>query len=189
MAANDEMQMNLLRASTPRSDDFHLDSTANDGSDARFTTNDVIIEETSSLIRPWFLAHRTFLKQLFLWTVTIVFAVLVLAIVLIYKAKGVLTPAQKSTFNILLIILILFLGLSFFVGSSRGFRLHFCSHKQQEAFKELARAMSNKTILPSGRSQEEVELIGNFDSLLKVARLSWVASHWRLRIFCIFWVS
>ena len=37
--------------------------------------------------------------------------------------------------------------------------------------------------------EEEKELIDDFDSLLKVVRLTYVTTHWRLRLFCIIWVS
>ena len=58
-----------------------------------------------------------FLKLLSLWIGTIVFTALILAIALAYQAKGVLTSTEKTTCNVFITVLILILGLSFFVGS------------------------------------------------------------------------
>ena len=59
----------------------------------------------------------SFLKLLSLWIGTILFTALVVAIALVYQAKGVLTSTEKTTCNVLITVLILILGLSFFVGS------------------------------------------------------------------------
>ena len=40
-----------------------------------------------------------------------------------------------------------------------------------------------------GLQGEEEELMHDFESLLKVARLIFVTSQWPLRAFCVFWVS
>lgn len=40
-----------------------------------------------------------------------------------------------------------------------------------------------------GANGEEEELIRCFDNLLEATRLIFVTSKWRLRAFCVFWVS
>lgn len=37
--------------------------------------------------------------------------------------------------------------------------------------------------------EEDKKLAQNFDSLLQVVQLTWVTRNWRLRLFCIVWVS
>lgn len=49
--------------------------------------------------------------------------------------------------------------------------------------------MSGKIKHLIGPQGEEEELIDHFDSLLKVTKLIGVTSTWRLRLFCIAWVS
>lgn len=61
--------------------------------------------------------RRTLLKLLSLWVGTIVFTALVVMLVIVYRRTGVITPAQKNTYNLASVVLILILGLSFFVGS------------------------------------------------------------------------
>ncbi|KAL9009880.1 MAG: hypothetical protein Q9173_005127 [Seirophora scorigena] len=92
--------------------------------------------------------------------------------VAVYKGKGVPTPAEKSTYNLLATVLILTLGLSF-----------------AEAFKELARQMGGKLSQTFASSGEEKELILELDSLLKVVRLIIISPKWSLRAFCIFWLA
>ena len=57
---------------------------------------------------------KTFVKLLSLWIWTIVLTILLVVTVNIYEAKGVITSAQKDTYNVLTTALILLLGLSFF---------------------------------------------------------------------------
>lgn len=114
---------------------------------------------------------RTFLKLLSLWVGTIILTASVAALVTGYQAKGILTPAQKSTYNLLSTVLILVLGLSFF-----------------EAFKELARHMRDNLCRLFDSRGEEAELIQGFDSLLKVIRLTALTPKWSLRVFCVLWL-
>ena len=58
---------------------------------------------------------RNFIKLLLLWIGTLIWTALVVAIAKIYLVKGVITSAQKDTYNVLITVLILILGLSFFV--------------------------------------------------------------------------
>lgn len=95
----------------------------------------------------------------------------VVALVLGYKAKGVLTSAQKSSYNLLATALILILGLSFF-----------------EAFKELARTMRVYIDRYFNLQRSETELVRGFDSLMKVGRLAILTPKWSLRVFCVFWL-
>ena len=96
-------------------------STGGDDFDTRsYASEDPLTPRTS--IRPEIrivsepVSHRkTFLKLLFLWIGTILLTALVVGVVFGYKAKEILTPAQKSTYNLLVTVLILILGLSFFV--------------------------------------------------------------------------
>lgn len=59
--------------------------------------------------------RKLFLKLLLFWIGTILWTAALIGLVSGYKAKGVLTSAQKSTFNFLLTVVILILGLTFFV--------------------------------------------------------------------------
>ena len=68
---------------------------------------------------------KTFLKLLLLWIGTIFWTALVAAMVKIYQAKGVITPAQKAVYNFLTLVLILILGLSFFVRAPPRF-MNYC---------------------------------------------------------------
>lgn len=113
-----------------------------------------------------------FLKLLSLWIATTILTGAVALLVTGYRAKGVLTPADKSAYNLLATVLILMLGLSFF-----------------EAFKELARSMSGRLIQTFASQGREAELIQRFDSLLKVARLLTFSPKWLVKVFCIFWLA
>ncbi|KAL8987551.1 MAG: hypothetical protein Q9177_003249 [Variospora cf. flavescens] len=113
-----------------------------------------------------------FLKLLSLWIATTILTGAVALLVTGYRAKGVLTPADKSAYNLLATVLILMLGLSFF-----------------EAFKELARSMSGRLIQTLASQGREAELIQGFDSLLKVARLITISPKWSVKVFCIFWLA
>jgi len=64
--------------------------------------------------------RRTLLKLLSFWVGTIVFTALVVMLVMVYWGTGVITPTQKNTYNLASVVLILILGLSFFVRSPFG---------------------------------------------------------------------
>ena len=130
MAPSDDMEMTLLPRNNTRSTSFHRDANPDDDGvsvgpehgeskdDSRLDSThdggfDVRPDDTQTHTTPG--SSRVFLKLLSFWIGTIVFTALVVAIVTMYKAKDVLTPAEKSTFNISLTVLILVLGLSFFV--------------------------------------------------------------------------
>lgn len=66
-------------------------------------------------VQPEHADSRLFFKLLFLWIGTIIWTAMVVAIAMIYVAKGVITSAQKDTYSVLTTVLILILGLSFFV--------------------------------------------------------------------------
>ena len=59
--------------------------------------------------------RKLLLKLLLFWIGTILWTAAMIGLVFGYKAKGVLTPAQKSTYNLLQTVVILILGLTFFV--------------------------------------------------------------------------
>ena len=104
---------------------------------------------------------RTFLKLFSLWIITVVLSVLLVVTVSSYHQKGVLNPSRKSTFTVGSTILILILGLSLF-----------------EAFKELAKAMRSRLAELFNAQGEERTLVDSFDSLLKVAWLTYVTPKW-----------
>ena len=122
MTMEDATEMTLLPAGTPRSTDLYTESTNNDGFDARLGSGEITVVSTTPNLLARLSASTLLVKLLSLWALTVTFTVLVLVIVLVYKAKGVITPAQKTTFNVLLTALILFLGLSFFVSWSPHLR-------------------------------------------------------------------
>lgn len=64
--------------------------------------------------------RRTSLKLLSFWVGTIVLTGLVVMLATVYRGAGVMTPTQKSTYNLASVVLILILGLSFFVRSLFG---------------------------------------------------------------------
>lgn len=66
-------------------------------------------------VQPGHADSWNFFKLLLLWICTIIWTALVVAIAKIYVAKGVITSAQKDTYSVLTTVLILILGLSFFV--------------------------------------------------------------------------
>ena len=115
MSTTDNIQMSLLPGGATQSGAFHTESTAYDGSDARSDPGHVRVIGAPPNIQEWLSGSKHFLKLLLMWVGTIIMTSLVLAIVTIYRAKGVITPAQKNTFNFSITVLILVLGLSFFV--------------------------------------------------------------------------
>ena len=70
---------------------------------------------TRQPVQPEHADSKTFFKQLILWIATIIWTTLIVTITKIYQAKDVITSAQKDTYNVLITVLILILGLSFFV--------------------------------------------------------------------------
>ncbi len=64
---------------------------------------------------PPYTRRRTLIKLLSFWVGTIVFTALVVMLVMVYWSTGVITPNQKNTYNLASVVLILILGLSFFV--------------------------------------------------------------------------
>lgn len=76
--------------------------------------------QTDSSSGPSHTRRRTLLKLLSFWVGTIVFTALVVILVMVYRGTGVITPTQKNTYNLASVVLILILGLSFFVGSPLG---------------------------------------------------------------------
>lgn len=70
----------------------------------------VLEPPTNSQSRRWILLNLTLL-----WIWTLVLASLVVVLGTIYLRIGVLTPDQKTTYNLASMILVLLLGLSFFV--------------------------------------------------------------------------
>lgn len=106
MATNDNMEMDLLPSSqtgVTGSNDDPVETASNDGFDNRMET---VPDD------PY---YRNLSKLLIQWIATITLTSLVVGIVTVHSAKGVLTPSEKDTYNILSTILILGLGLSFFV--------------------------------------------------------------------------
>lgn len=77
-------------------------------------------QQTDSPSGPSHTRRRTLLKLLSFWVGTIVFTALVVLLVMVYWGTGVITPTQKNTYNLASVVLILILGLSFFVGSPFG---------------------------------------------------------------------
>lgn len=61
--------------------------------------------------------------------------------------------------------------------------------RAQGAFKELAKHMRGKVKLLFRAQEEDAVMIDGFESLLNVARLTFVTSNWPLRTFCTIWVS
>ncbi|KAL9630936.1 MAG: hypothetical protein Q9164_006165 [Protoblastenia rupestris] len=156
-----------IRAHSTGGDNFDARSDASEAPLVPRTTN-----QSGLRIVPEQVSHRTiFLRLLFPWIGTILFTASVVGLVFGFRAKGVITPTQKSTYNLLVTVLILILGLNFF-----------------EAFKELARHMRGDLSRLFGLQGEEQELMHGFDSLLKVARLILITSKWPLRAFCVFWL-
>lgn len=100
------MEMGLLpqnQVHSTLSIETQADKASNDGFDARTGIQQERIYKRK---------HRKLLIQ---WIATIILAGLIVAIVTVHQTKGVLTSQEKSTYNILSTILILVLGLSFFV--------------------------------------------------------------------------
>ncbi|KAI4182460.1 MAG: hypothetical protein LQ348_004848 [Seirophora lacunosa] len=163
------------------SDDGHSEQTDDDassGASHALTEFPISVPPTpsvppiQSVPRTRRVALRTWLKIFSFWIATLILTFAVERLVGVYEAKGVLTPAEKSTYNLLATVLILILGLSF-----------------AEAFKELARQMGGKLSQTFASSGEEKELILGLDSLLKVVRLIIISPKWSIRAFCIFWLA
>ncbi len=76
--------------------------------------------QTDILSGPLHTWRRTLLKLLSFWVGTIFFTALVVMLVMVYWGTGVITPTQKNTYNFASVVLILILGLSFFVRSPFG---------------------------------------------------------------------
>lgn len=102
------------RAPSTGGDDF---DTRSDASRLPLTTWTSVRSEIRTVSEQ--VSHRNiFLKLLFLWLGTILLTASVVGLVFGYQSKGVLTRAQKSTFTLLVTVLILILGLSFSVSYS-----------------------------------------------------------------------
>lgn len=100
-----------IRAPSTGGDDFDTRSEASDMPLTRPTSS-----IPASRIHPEQVSRRKlFLKLLLFWIGTILWTAALIGLVSGYTAKGVLTSAQKSTFNFLLTVVILILGLTFFV--------------------------------------------------------------------------
>ncbi|KAL8962600.1 MAG: hypothetical protein Q9193_001015 [Seirophora villosa] len=158
-----------------QSDDGHSEQTDDDASSVAshaLTEFPISVPPTPSIPRTRRVAWRTLLKISSFFTATFILTVSVAGLVLVYVGKGVLTPAEKSTYDLLATVLILILGLSF-----------------AEAFKELARQMGGKLSQAFASTGEEKELILEMDSLLKVVRLIIISPKWSIRAFCIFWLT
>ncbi|KAI4118966.1 MAG: hypothetical protein LQ345_001048 [Seirophora villosa] len=164
-----------------QSDDGHSEQTDDDASSVAshaLTEFPINVPPTpsvppiQSVPRTRRVASRTWLKIFSFWIATLILTFAVERLVAVYEGKGVLTPAEKSTYNLLATVLILILGLSF-----------------AEAFKELARQMGGKLCQTFASSGEEKELILELDSLLKVVRLIVVSHKWSIKAFCIFWLA
>ena len=54
-------------------------------------------------------------RLLFPWIWMVLFVVAVIIVVKVYEQKGVITPSQKNTYNLVTTALIVFLSLSFYV--------------------------------------------------------------------------
>jgi len=91
----------------------------NDGQYSRIEAGGVAANflQTDNPPGPPHTRRRTLLKLLSLWVGTIIFTALVVILVTVYRGTGVMTPNQKSTYNLALVVLVLILGLSFFVRS------------------------------------------------------------------------
>ena len=133
MAPHEDSRLNLLPRNLPLSPDVHLESNR-DGDTISARSEHGRVDEyfdwnstheggiaakphkggnTQLTKRPKL--SRLLLKLISFWVGTLCFTSLVVAVVTIYRAKGVLTPAQKDFFNLILTVLILLLGLTFFV--------------------------------------------------------------------------
>ena len=87
------------------------------GSYSRLVDDRVAAGSTQVLEPPTnFQSRRWILLNLFLlWIWTLVLATLVVVLGTVYLRVGVLTPDQKTTYNLASMILVLLLGLSYFV--------------------------------------------------------------------------
>lgn len=64
------------------------------------------------------------LKLFLPWIWTLVLATLVVVLGTVYQRIGVITPSQKMTYNLASMVLVLILGLSFFVSPRVSLRVH-----------------------------------------------------------------
>ena len=67
--------------------------------------------------------HWIPLKLYLPWIWTLVLAALVVVLGTVYLRAGVITPDQKTTYNLASMVLVLLLGLSFFVSPQSSFKL------------------------------------------------------------------
>ena len=111
-------------------------------------------------------------KQFFRWLGTAFFALFIAVAFKIYAVKGVITPTQKVTFNVIITALSLGLGLNFF-----------------EAFKDLAKLLRWRFLADGYHSVREVDLILGIENLITVIKLGWESSRKpRLFLFCVIWI-
>ena len=118
--------------------------------------------------------HRPIKRLLLMWVWTLAVMAAIVAIVISYRNKGVITHSQKNTFNGLTTALILLLGLSYF-----------------GAFKELARHLPDH-LKSWFRPLSSVEpLIDDFDNLFAVGELVYtkLPIPWSLRLFGLAWIA
>lgn len=102
---------------TPSTDDLSFDATS-DTTEYPSSIQTLIRPETRPNPEYQNVSRRTIFLRLFsLWIATVLLTASVVGVVYAYQAKGVLTPAQKSTYSLLVTVFILALGLSFFVSS------------------------------------------------------------------------
>lgn len=72
------------------------------------------------------LTKKNFWKLFFRWLWTLIFSLLVFAVAKVYQDKGNITKTQKGTYNLVQTILILVLGLNFFVSNENACTIGIC---------------------------------------------------------------
>jgi len=132
MTTNNNMEMTLLPKRSSSGADVSISRTSqdgrtsNDGFDTRVEGKGNVSDFAAPEIQPGHTQPEAFFKLFSLWIGTVILTALVVTIVMVYRAKGILTPAEKDIYNTVSTVLILVLGLSFFVSLSLGLEFSGC---------------------------------------------------------------
>ncbi|KAL9611901.1 MAG: hypothetical protein Q9167_003482 [Letrouitia subvulpina] len=150
------------------------------GQDSSFSTSNKHkvsnrIDLQSELLHRYSANHqslRLFGKQFLRWVPTAVLALAIIGTFKSYENKGNMTSADKATFNVIILVLSLLLGLNFF-----------------EAFKEAARILRWRILAYkhwNSQDRNTILAIENLTSVIKLGLTSF--KNHAILIFCLSWI-